>query len=135
MSKDKRILINKEDNRLRNLMLGGLLGISIVAVIQMIGISKAENLVLASLISFSIGIPFLTAEILVNYFELDYQYTYKVSNLRLLLFGIGSIGSVTGLIFIIMNLSLLAGFIFVLCIALAAFYFVRMSDLIEGLNK
>jgi len=111
------------------LMFSGLLGVSIVAVVQIVGRTELDFPLLVSLYSFAVAIPFLAALVWII------MVTETVPGGNAWYYGflaaIGSLGSLFGIGAIFWHFSKAIGAVFVVCSLLGVCVFIAFTGRVE----
>jgi hypothetical protein len=111
---DKMYKVNQQKRLQLNFMYGGLIGIGILFIIDLVNQTPLDGTLTIALFCFSIALPFLALLIVRNYLEAIHEYTIQSAHMRLAS-QLGIVGIFAGLLAEIWHISWIAGCIFLLC--------------------
>jgi hypothetical protein len=111
---DKMYKVNQQKRLQSNFMYGGLIGIGILFIIDLVNQTPLDGTLTIALFCFSIALPFLGLLIVRNYLEATHEYTVQSTHMRLAS-QLGIAGILAGLLVEIWHISWIAGCIFLLC--------------------
>jgi hypothetical protein len=111
---DKMYKVNQQKRLQLSFMYGGLIGIGILFIIDLVNQTPLDGTLTIALFCFSIALPFLGLLIVCNYLEATHEYTIQSAHMRLANW-LGILGIFAGLLAEIWHISWIAGGIFLLC--------------------
>jgi hypothetical protein len=111
---DKMYKVNQQKHRQLNFIYGGLIGIGIFFIIDLVSETPLDTSLTVALFCFSIALPFLGLLIMRNYIESTYTHTVRSAYISASTI-IGVLGTIAGLIAEIWHVSWIAGSIFIVC--------------------
>ena len=111
---DKIYKVNRQKRQQLNFIYGGLIGIGIFFVIDLVSQTPLDGTLTVALFCFSIALPFLALLIMCNYRETTYEYTVLPAYM-LISTWIGVLGIIAGLLAELWHISWIAGCIFIVC--------------------
>src|SRR5690242_15987254 len=112
---DKMYKVNQQKRLQSNFIYGGLIGIGILFIIDLVSQTPLDGILTIALFCFSIALPFLALLIMCNYIEATHEYTILPVYIRLSTW-IGVLGIITGLLAVIWHISSwMAGSVFIVC--------------------
>jgi hypothetical protein len=111
---DKMYKVNQQKRLQSNFMYGGLIGIGILFIIDLVNQTPLDGTLTIALFCFSIALPFLGLLIVRNYLEATHEYTIQSAHMRIAGW-LGILGIFAGVLAEIWHILWIAGCIFLLC--------------------
>ena len=111
---DKIYKVNQQKRQQLNFIYGGLIGIGIFFIIDLVSQTPLDGFLTIALFCFSIALPFLALLIMRNYIEITHEYTVSPIYMQISTW-IGALGITAGLLAEIWHISGVAGSIFIVC--------------------
>jgi hypothetical protein len=111
---DKMYKVNQQKRQQLNLIYGGLIGIGIFFIIDLVSETPLDTSLTVALFCFAIALPFLALLIMRNYIEATHKYTVRPAYINISAI-IGALGIIIGLIAEIWHVTWIAGSIFIAC--------------------
>ncbi|SRR5579884_350040 len=111
---DKIYKVNQQKRQQLNFIYGGLIGIGIFFIVDLVSETPLDTSLTVALFCFSIALPFLGLLIVRNSLEATHKYTVHPAYISVSAI-IGILGIIAGLVAEIWHVSLIAGSIFIVC--------------------
>lgn len=111
---DKIYKVNQQKRQQLNFIYGGLIGIGIFFIIDLVSETPLDTSLTVALFCFSIALPFLALLIMRNYLEATHEHTVQPAYIGVSTV-IGVLGIIAGLVAEIWHVSLIAASIFIVC--------------------